>query len=65
VEADSVSDFQPGEVVLITQVDPSATVIRKQAFRCHSCGGAVFHCALIETGEHVDLCISMIKRRAN
>jgi hypothetical protein len=63
--ATKVSDFEPGEVVVITQVDPSAAVIRKQNFRCHSCGGAVFHCALVETGEHVDLCISMIKRRPN
>jgi hypothetical protein len=60
-----MEDFTPGEVIVITSVDPQATVIRKQSFRCNGCGGAVYHCALMETGEHVDLCVSMIKRRPN
>lgn len=60
-----MSDFQPGEVVIITAVDPLAKILHQRAWRCQDCGGPVWHCALVETGEHVDLCISVIKRRPN
>ena len=58
-------EFEPGEVIVINTESPTATVIQKQAWRCHSCGGAVYYCALHQTDDHVDLCISTIRRRPN
>lgn len=58
-------DFAPGEVVTIAAVDPLAEILYRRAWPCRDCGGPVYHCALVETGEHVDLCVSVIKRRPN
>lgn len=60
-----MSEPEPQETVTIRSPDPLARILHKQAWRCRDCGGAIFHCALADSGEHVNVCISVIQRRPN